>query len=195
MRLDRPVLVEGKYDKIKLDSLFEGTILTCDGFALFRRHDRLAMLRRLATEKGLIVLTDPDGGGRQIRAFLSGALPKERVIQLYIPKIEGKEKRKEKAGAAGLLGVEGMDAELLRRLFAPYAAAAPSSGVTAVPLTRTRLYADGFSGGAGAKEKRAALLRALALPDDLPTSAMTDAINLLGGLAVYEEALQRMTCL
>ena len=80
--LDRPILVEGKYDKIKLSSLFDGCILTTDGFSLFRRQDKQAFLRRLADEKGLIVLTDSDGGGTQIRSFLKGMLPKEKVIQI-----------------------------------------------------------------------------------------------------------------
>ena len=192
-RLSRPVLVEGKYDKIKIDSLFEATVLTCDGFALFRQKDKLAMLRRIAREKGLLVLTDPDGGGIQIRAFLRGALPKECVTHLYVPKIEGKEKRKLSPSKEGYLGVEGMSAERLRALLAPYVESSESMAQSIEPLTRVRLYEDGFSGGAGAKEKRASLLAALDLPTDLPTNAMAEAINLLGGLPVYEEALRKIS--
>ncbi len=191
-RLCRPVLVEGKYDKIKLDSLFDATVITCDGFALFRQKDKIAMLRRIAKEKGLLVLTDPDGGGIQIRAFLRGALPKDCVTHLYVPKIKGKEKRKETASKEGYLGVEGMDADRLRALLAPYTESADKKEEGTQPLTRVRLYADGFSGGAGAKEKRASLLAALDLPTDLPANAMTEAINLLGGLPVYEDALSRI---
>lgn len=191
-RLDRPVLVEGKYDKIKLDSLFDATVLTCDGFSLFGQKDKLAMLRRIAREKGLIVLTDPDGGGIQIRAFLRGALPNGCVTHLYVPKIKGKEKRKEAPSREGYLGVEGMDAERLRALLAPYTETAEAPKVAIERLTTVRLYDDGFSGSIGAKEKRAALLSLLDLPTDLPTNAMTEAINLLGGIPVYEKALEQI---
>ena len=123
--ISRPIIVEGKYDKIKLDSLFSAYIIPTDGFALFKKAEKRTLLRRLAERSGVIVLTDADGGGRQIRSFLSELLPKDRVTHLYIPAVKGKEKRKEKAGKAGLLGVEGIEADTLRAILAPYVDGAP----------------------------------------------------------------------
>lgn len=182
--LDRPVLVEGKYDKIKLQSLFQGCILTTDGFGLFRRGDKQALFRQLAKEKGIIVLADSDGGGTQIRSFLRGILPPDKVVHLYIPRIEGKEKRKKAPSRSGMLGVEGMEAALLKRLLLPYTSdSAPKVQVT--PVTKSVLYADGLSGGEGSAERRAALCLALALPSDLPANALIEVLNLLGGLEFY----------
>ena len=186
--LDRPILVEGKYDKIKLDSLFCGCILTCDGFSLFRRQDKQALLRRVSAEKGLIVLTDPDGGGTQLRSFLRGILPKEKVIHLYVPRIEGKEARKKTASRSGTLGVEGMEAELLRTLLAPYTDSEKGEVVPSESVTKAILYADGFSGKEDSAERRAALCRSLGLPPDLSANALLEVLNLLGGMDFYQKA-------
>ena len=192
-RLDRPILVEGKYDKIKLDSLFDGLILTCEGFSLFRRQDKQAFLRRLADEKGLIVLTDSDGGGTQIRSFLRGILPKEKAIHLYIPQIEGKEARKKTASRAGTLGVEGMDGALLRRLLAPYTEGeAESITPSYEAVTKAMLYADGLSGKCDSAERRAALCLALGLPADLSANALLEILNLLGGAEFYRRAIAKV---
>ncbi len=192
--LDRPVLVEGKYDKIKLLSLFSGTVLTTGGFSVFHRQEQLAMLRRLAKERGLVVLTDSDGGGKQIRSFLKGALPPERVTHLYIPRIEGKEHRKDHASRAGLLGVEGMEPSVLYRLLAPYTVCDKGAQETseAAPLTKARLYQDGFSGTKEAKTNRAKLLRLLELPEDLSANALIETVNLLGGMPLYLETLRQI---
>ncbi len=189
--LDRPILVEGKYDKIKLESLFSGCILTTGGFSVFHRKEQLVMLRRMAREKGLLVLTDADGGGKQIRAFLKGALPPDRVTNLYIPRVEGKEKRKEHRSKAGLLGVEGMEADVLRRLLAPYTLGAEKSQAGEV-LTKARLYADGYSGTADATARRGRLLAALELPEDLSANALIEVVNALGGLPVYVAATEKI---
>ena len=191
--LDRPILVEGKYDKIKLDSLFDGLILTCEGFSLFRRQDKQAFLRRIADEKGLIVLTDSDGGGTQIRSFLRGILPKEKVIHLYVPRIEGKEARKKKASRSGVLGVEGMESELLYRLLAPYTDGEKEAEKTDFEaVTKANLYEDGFSGKADSAERRALLCEKLSLPADLSANALLEILNLLGGMAFYREALSSL---
>ena len=189
-RLDRPILVEGKYDKIKLDSLFDGLILTCEGFSLFRRQDKQAFLRRLSDEKGLIVLTDSDGGGTQIRSFLRGILPKEKVIHLYIPQIEGKEARKKTASRSGTLGVEGMDGDLLRRLLAPYTDGEAEKDLSPCEaVTKAMLYEDGFSGKSDSSDRRAKLCLALGLPADLSANALIEILNLLGGTDFYRRTL------
>ena len=191
LRIDRPIIVEGKYDKIALSAVVEGTILTTGGFSLFNQKEKTALIRRLCEERGVIVLTDPDGGGRQIRSFLSGILPKEKVTNLYIPAIKGKERRKEKAGKAGTLGVEGMDVSLLRSLLAPFATDAPQKEKGT--LTKARLYADGLSGRDGAAERRRALCELLALPPDMTADALLEALNLLYTEEEYLSFLARLS--
>ena len=190
LTISRPIIVEGKYDKIKLDSLLSAYIIPTDGFALFKKTEKKALLRRLAKEKGVIVLTDADGGGKQIRTFLSELLPKDKVIHLHTPAIQGKERRKEKAGKAGLLGVEGIDADTLRALFAPFADGAPAHPCGGI--TKLDFYNDGLSGKEGATEKRAALALSLGLPPDLTANTLLDAINLLVTKEEYRAALERI---
>lgn len=178
LRVRYPVIVEGKYDKITLSALFDTPVFATGGFAVFHNEGTRALLRRLAEAGPIILLTDSDGGGRQIRSFLAEILPPDRVIHLYVPQIPGKEKRKTKPGRAGLLGVEGMDPALLRNLFAPFLSDAPDRPA-GTPITKTDLYALGLSGGADSQKKRAALALSLGLPADLPANALLDAVNLL----------------
>ena len=178
LRVRYPVIVEGKYDKIALSSLFDTPVFSTGGFSVFNSEGTRALLLRLAEKSPLILLTDSDGGGRQIRGFLSGILPPDRVIHLYIPKIPGKEKRKAKPGKAGLLGVEGMTPDVLRSVFAPFLSDAPARP-SSEPITKTDLYTRGLSGKAGAEQRRAELAESLGLPGDLPANALLDALNIL----------------
>ncbi len=171
-----PVIVEGKYDKIKLDSILDATVIALDGFGIYRSEEKQALLRALAAQQKVIVLTDVDGAGLQIRSFLSSILPRERVIHLYIPERAGKEKRKSAPSAQGLLGVEGIDADTLRALFAPFSKEKRSVGRS---VTKADLYAAGLSGGAGSAHKRAELCERLGLPRGLSSGALLDVINLL----------------
>ena len=185
-KISLPIIVEGRYDKIKLSSIVDAEILTTDGFALFNNKERLALLRRLAQERGVIVLTDPDGGGRVIRSYLSGALSGERVYHLHVPAVHGKERRKQTAGKAGLLGVEGQQTEVLLSLLSPFMGEAIEARAA---LTKADLFADGLSGSAGCEAKRRALAERLALPPDLSANALLSAINLLFTEAEYRAAL------
>ena len=178
LRVRYPVIVEGKYDKITLSSLFDTPVFSTGGFAVFKNGGTRALLRRLAEKSPIILLTDSDGGGRQIRSFLSEILPPDRVIHLYIPQVPGKEKRKAKPGKAGLLGVEGTSPEVLRGIFAPFLSDAPKRPATP-PITKTDLYRLGLSGNADSAKRRAALALSLGLPADLPANALLDALNVL----------------
>ena len=183
----RPIIVEGKYDKIKLDSLLCAHVIPVDGFGLFKKEELASLLRRLAEKSGVIVLTDPDGGGKQIRARLSQILPPEKVTHLYVPACEGKEKRKKKAGKSGLLGVEGMDADLLRALFLPFSEGTPQKPRGGI--TKQDFFRDGLSGKDGAKEKREALSRKMNLPPDMSANALLDAVNMLYTSDEYDAVL------
>ena len=119
IKISLPIIVEGRYDKATLSGFIDATIITTGGFSIFNNKEKQALLRRLAKD-GIIVLTDSDGGGKQIRKFLAGILPPDKIHNLYIPKIEGKESRKRKPSAAGTLGVEGMEKDVLIRLLTPF---------------------------------------------------------------------------
>lgn len=175
LHLSLPVVVEGKYDKIKLDSILEGTVLTTEGFGIFKSSERTALLRRIA-QGGIIVLTDADGGGRQIRSYLSSILPKDKVIHLYTPAVHGKEKRKKHPSRAGLLGVEGTDADTLRALLLPFCS--EGEGRKTGGVEKRDLYLDGLSGTSFASERRRSLCERLSLPPDMTPNALLAAINL-----------------
>ena len=143
------------------------------------------MLRVLAQKTPLILLTDSDGAGKLIRSHLTSALPKERVIQLYVPRVLGKEKRKNEPSAEGILGVEGMERELLYKLFEPYANAdAVALRMAENPLSKTDFYEDGLTGTAGSGERRDALCIRLGLPTGMTPNALLSALRML---CTYEE--------
>ena len=48
IKLGPVILVEGKYDKIKLGQIFDATILTTDGFGIFHQKDKVQLLLQLA---------------------------------------------------------------------------------------------------------------------------------------------------
>jgi ribonuclease M5 len=185
LKIPYPVIVEGKYDKLRLESVIEAQIIPTDGFGVFNSGEKTAMLRTLAKKTPLILLTDSDGAGKLIRSHLTSVLPADRLIQLYVPRIEGKEKRKKEASREGVLGVEGMERALLRELFLPYAdAAAVAARLEDNPLSKTDLYVDGLTGGEGCRERRDALARRLGLPPAMTPNAFLAALRIL---CTYEE--------
>ena len=171
-----PIIVEGKYDRIKLLSVVNATVIQTDGFRIFSKKDMGSMLRKLAKEHGIIVLTDSDGGGLVIRNYLKNILPEERVYHVYVPQIKGKEKRKKEPSKQGFLGVEGMEREIIEKALAPYA----TDGVISpkMSLTKADLYELGLSGGSESAKKREELAALLELPSNLSASALLEAINL-----------------
>lgn len=177
------IVVEGRYDKNTLSQIVDATIVTLGGFAVFNDKEKILLLRRLAEERGLIILTDSDGAGFVIRNYLKGTLPKERVKQAYIPDVYGKERRKRTAGKEGKLGVEGMRPEVileaLRQAGATFVGEETPAGKEKNPITKVDLYTWGLTGGEGSSEKRAIILKALALPEHLNTNSMLEMLNLL----------------
>lgn len=189
IKVDMPVIVEGKYDKIKLDSVIDAPIITCNGFRIFKNHEKRALLRALSEKSKLIILADSDHAGMMIRSHISGIIPKDRLINLYTPQIEGKEKRKDKPSKEGYVGVEGVDVEILRRIFEPYA-----SGYTEnerPKVTKTDLYSLGLSGTDNAAERRTAVCAELGLPVDISANAMLEAVNLLVSREEFEEIARK----
>ena len=189
LSLPYPVVVEGKYDKIRLSNIIDAQIIVTDGFGIFKKEEKRLLLRRLATASPLIVLTDSDGGGKIIRAHLSGMLPRDRIIPLYIPQIKGKEHRKDKPSAAGTLGVEGMEDSLLYDLFLPYAQSEgdPLSRAAENPLSKVDFFEDGLTGGTNSAAKRDELAARVGLPAGMSANALLEALKLL---VTYEEYLK-----
>ena len=179
------IVVEGRYDKNALSQVVDATIITLGGFAVFNDREKLAFLRRLAEQRGLIVLTDSDGAGFVIRNYLKGALPRNRVKQAYIPDIPGKERRKRTPGKEGKLGVEGMKPavllEALRRAGATFADEETVGERRKDPITKADLFALGLTGGTDSAAKRRALLKRMDLPEHLTPNGMLEALNLLYG--------------
>ena len=179
LKINLPIIVEGKYDKIKIHSIADACVITTDGFGVFKNSERLALIRELAKRSKIILLTDSDGAGKVIRSHITSAIPKDRLIQLYTPQTEGKEKRKAQASKEGFLGVEGTDADILRSILAPFADGVSTDGETREEISKADMYAAGLTGGEGSTEKRDALAVSLGLPRQMTPNALMAALNVL----------------
>ncbi len=194
VRVKEAIVVEGRYDTIRLCGVVDAVIVQTNGFRLFSSEETIAMLRRLAKERGLIVLTDSDAAGFLIRDRIAAAVPKEQLLHAYIPQRHGKEPRKQEASREGLLGVEGMtDEELLRALRMAGATFEDDGAVCTAPyMTTARLMADGLTGGRDSKQKREALCRLLDLPTYLSTARLMAVLNAAVSEEEYGNALARV---
>lgn len=174
------IVVEGRYDKNTLAQVVDASILELGGFGIFNDREKTALLRRLAAARGIIVFTDPDGAGFVIRNRIKGSVPDGRVLHAYVPDVYGREKRKRRAGKEGKLGVEGMPPDVLLAALRTAGATFEDTkeAVKGNAITHSDLLDLGLI-GAGSREKRAALLRALALPEHLSTSALLDVLGTL----------------
>lgn len=172
-----PVIVEGKYDKIKLSSVIDADIFVTDGFGIFKSSEKSALFSELAKKTPIIILTDSDGGGTVIRNHFKSVIPSDRLIQLYVPEIAGKEKRKTRPSKAGTLGVEGIDTEILRKLFEPFST--QDLSVRRGGITKTDMYFLGISGRDNSAELRSRLAISLGFPSDITANALLCAVNIL----------------
>ena len=178
------IVVEGKYDEIRVRSAVDAIVVPTEGFGVFRNETKMQLLRRLAHERGLIVLTDSDSAGMLIRNHLIGAIPAEQIRHAYIPPIAGKERRKSTPSKEGLLGVEGVDnavvLDALTRAGATFEDTndvAAASATDKMHLTKGDLYELGLSGRADSATRRRALLNALNLPQNLSANRLLDVLN------------------
>ncbi len=187
----QPIIVEGKYDKIKLESVIDGLILTTDGFRIYKDKEKLALIRAFAEKTGVIILTDSDGAGFQIRNHLKGCIKSGKIHNVYIPDIFGKEKRKEKPSKEGKLGVEGIDTEVLLKAFAD-AGIFSEEEKRVEWLTRADMLDDGLMGTEKSGELRKKLTARLGLPERLSTSALMEVLNRLYTRETYEKILNEI---
>jgi ribonuclease M5 len=190
IKISIPIIVEGRYDKSSLCGFLDANIITTGGFSIFNNKEKQALLRRLS-ENGVIILTDSDGGGKQIRSFLSGILPSDKIHNLYIPKIKGKESRKRHASKEGNLGVEGMDKETVLKLLEPFVEG-KNSVKSDKMITKVDFFTDKLTGCDGASENRAKLCRECGLPDDMTPNALLEAVNLLYGYDEYKKIMLKL---
>jgi ribonuclease M5 len=191
IKISLPIIVEGRYDKSTLASVFDATIITTGGFSVFNSKEKQTLIRKLAERGGVILLTDSDAGGRQIRSFLLGILPKEKIFNVYVPEIKGKEKRKSSPSKAGLLGVEGMEREVLVKALSPFIKSELNEEKKSTrPVTKLDFYNDGLTGKDGSQDRRASLARSLDLPHDMTANALIEAINLLYSYEIYREKIE-----
>ena len=177
VRTERAVIVEGKYDKIRLSAVVDGLIVTTEGFRVFSDKEKQRFIRRLAAERGLLVLTDSDAAGFKIRAFLKNIVPEEQIRHAYIPDVFGKEKRKEAPSKEGKLGVEGMDAATLEKALLASGAFTDAPTSPRREITSADLYEAGLSGRDNAADKRRELLVSMGLPARLTGRSFLQTLN------------------
>ncbi len=192
LKIPYPIIVEGKYDRLRLLCVCEANIIATDGFGIFKKHEKLALIRGLSAKTPIILLTDSDGAGKLIRSHLTSAIPKERLIQLYIPKIEGKEKRKATPSAEGTLGVEGMEQKLLYDLLSPFEDSERISKSYENPLSKADLYRDGLSGRDNSSSLRDKLALRLSLPTGMTPNALLSALKILITYDEYKELVKEL---
>ena len=182
---DRAIVVEGKYDKIKLGGLIDGVILcTPTGSPIYKDKEMQQMLRALAKKQGLAVLTDSDAAGFQIRSFLRSICGKENIVDVYIPDLYGKERRKQHPSREGKLGVEGIPEAVLLEALEKAGIGVREVQERADPITKLDLFELGLSGGAQSAVRRAKLMKRLELPEHLSANAL---VTVLASLYSREE--------
>lgn len=184
IKLKEVVIVEGKYDKIKLSSMLDANIITTDGFGIFKDKDKQLYLKKLAEKNGAVIITDSDSGGLVIRNFLKSIISDDKIKNVYIPEISGKEKRKKETSKEGLLGVEGLSLGLLSETFKRFGIIESKDEIQNKKITQDDFFDDGLIGRENSAEKRKALCRLLSLPQNLSKNALLKALN---DLVDYEE--------
>ncbi len=180
IHLKETVIVEGEYDKKKLKSFLDANILVTGGFRIFKDKEMQALIRRLAKKDGILILTDSDRAGFLIRNFLKNCTAGERVYHAFIPELKGKERRKEKPGKEGILGVEGMEeAVLLNAISASGIHFSKKEQRKNEAITKLDLYRAGFFGKEKSRQKREEFLKKHGLPSRISANMLVDVMNLL----------------
>ena len=196
IKLKQAVIVEGKYDKIKLSSVIDAAIIETDGFKIYKDKEKLELIKTLAKKCGVIILTDSDSAGFRIRNFVAQSLPKESVTHVYIPDLFGKEKRKQTPSKEGKLGVEGVSDKVILNALERAGVFCGVNDKTekdeSDKITKTDLFLDGFSGNGNSKEMRKALLKYLDLPEKMSANSLVTVINTLFTREEYSKAVENV---
>lgn len=191
IKINEAVIVEGKYDKIKLSNILDALIIETNGFGIYKDKERRDFIRRLAKERGLIILTDSDHSGFQIRNFIANCAKGGSVKHLYIPDVYGKERRKEQPSKEGKLGVEGISDDILIKLFSDNGVEYENSQPREL-ITNYDLFAAGISGTPQAGKKKKKLLKQLNLPEFLSTNSLLYCLNSMMSKSEFEALLKSL---
>lgn len=192
IHIEQAVIVEGKYDKIKLESIIDAVIIQTNGFAVFKDNEKMALIKHFANTKGIIILTDSDTAGFKIRNYLKGTIENNKITNVYIPDIFGKEKRKLKPSKEGKLGVEGIDKNVIVDAFIKAGIIFSDKIKTENAVSRLDLYNDGFSGTENSSENRRILLKYLNLPELLTTASLLEVLNSMFTYEEYKNTVQKI---
>ncbi len=176
LKINEAIIVEGKYDKIKLSSVVDAVIIVTNGFGIFKDSEKLELIRYYAEKTGIIILTDSDSAGRKIRGYIKGAVKNGKIMNVYIPDVFGKEKRKIKPSAEGKLGVEGIGVETLISAFEK-SGISSSESLHNHDITNTTLYELGLSGCQNSRYLREKLQKSLGLPSVMSSSSLIEVLN------------------
>lgn len=193
IKIEQAIIVEGKYDKIKLSSIVNAVIIVTNGFGIFKDEEKLELIRYYARKTGIIILTDSDSAGFQIRNHIKGAVKNGKIYNVYIPDIMGKEKRKVKPSAEGKLGVEGIEKKIILKAFENAGITASESSDNSIPeITKTDLYMLGLSGGNNSSILRKKLLAYLKLPSLLSANSMLEVLNTMMSYDELKEIMDKI---
>lgn len=193
IKIDRVVIVEGRYDKIKLNSILDAVIIETDGFGIFNNKEKQKLIRKLAGTKGLLILTDSDSAGFKIRSFIKGIVPEDQIKHAYIPDILGKEKRKAEPSKEGKLGVEGVKVQVIMQALEKAGVLCEETKETSRrEITKLDLYEDGFSGKQNSDALRKKLLKHLDLPERLTSNALVQILNTFLTYEEYKKAVEEI---
>lgn len=179
IKIKQAIIVEGKYDKIRLSTIVDAVIIPTNGFSIYKDEEKQQLIRSLAEKNGIIILTDSDSAGFQIRSHLRNIVKKGEVINVYVPDIFGKERRKREPSKQGKLGVEGMDREIILAAFKKAGVTADDAPEKQDPITKADLMDMGLVGGEGSAQSRAELQRALGLPELLSANMLLEILNVM----------------
>ena len=195
IKLNQTIIVEGKYDKIKLKSLVDANIITTDGFGIYNNSEKRALIKNIAEKTGIIILTDSDSAGRRIRNFIKSCVGDinsdgdKKIINAYIPKISGKEKRKSAPSKENIIGVEGTDKDLLIEVLKKFGASVEEKR----QITKTDFFEDGLSGKNGSSDKRKYLCERLDIPY-MPSNPLLETVNILTDYDGYKKIIGEFDC-
>lgn len=193
IKIKEAVIVEGKYDKIKLSGIIDTVIIETDGFAIFKDKEKQNLIRFLSEKRGIIIMTDSDSAGFKIRNFINGITKSENIKNVYIPDIYGKEKRKTESSKEGKLGVEGMKPDvILSALQKAGVLCDTNEKIEHQEITHTDFFEDGISGGENSSQIRKALAKELELPERISSSSLLKIINSYMTYDEYKEAIRKV---
>ncbi len=192
LKIKQAIIVEGKYDKIRLSNLVDAMIIPTNGFELYKNKETAELIKMLSKKTGIIILTDSDSAGFQIRSRLRNITRGGEVINVYIPDIIGKERRKRSPSAEGKLGVEGVDDEILLEAFRKAGVFAEERTVPKDPITKADLMERGLVGGENSADKRAKLQRSLGLPVRLSANMLMEILNVMYSREEFFAELEKL---